>query len=228
MIVALFDIDGTLLASSGAGRLAMDAALAEVFGIRVPILQGSIAGRTDRSIARDQFQLHGVDDTPDNWERFIQAYLRGLPESLVRNEGRALPGVAALLDRLEGRGDFALGLLTGNHPTGARIKLGHCGLDRYFQWGAFGDRHLSRDEVAHEALRLVRDRHGESIALEQVWVIGDTPWDVRCARAIGARAVAVATGIHTTDDLAAERPDLLLGDLAEPDSLWEAWFTTGR
>jgi phosphoglycolate phosphatase-like HAD superfamily hydrolase len=201
----------------------MDAALAREFNVRVPIAQASIAGRTDRSIARDQFRLHTIEDTPANWERFIAAYLEHLPASMARNNGRALPGVAALLDQLGVRGDFAVGLLTGNHPQGARIKLAHCGLDGYFSFGAYGDRHLVRDDVAREALALVRERHGSQIAPDQVWVIGDTPWDIRCARAIGARAVAVATGIHSADDLVAETPDLLLGSLADPAPLWHAW-----
>lgn len=223
MLVLLFDIDGTLLASSGAGRLAMDAALAREFGVRVPILQGSIAGRTDRSIASDQFRLHGIEDTTANWERFITAYLEHLPESMVKNQGRALPGVTELLDQLEGKGGYAVGLLTGNHPQGARIKLTYCGLQRYFDFGAFGDRHQTRDEVARDALATVRGRFGQDTLPDQIWVIGDTPWDIRCARAIGAKAVGVATGIHSTADLAAERPDLLLADLADASLLWRAW-----
>jgi phosphoglycolate phosphatase len=224
MHVCLWDIDGTLLHSSGAGRLAMDAALADVFGVHVPIEQGSISGRTDRSIASDQFRLHGIDDTPENWRRFIDAYLERLPGSLERNGGHVLPGIAPLLDQMtQMRGEAAIGLLTGNVPRGARIKLGHFGIARYFGFGGYGDRHQTRDEVAHEALAVARNKLGAIVRPERVWVIGDTPWDVRCARAIGGQAVAVATGFYSVDELAAEKPDLLLADFTDAAPLWAMW-----
>ena len=223
MLVCLFDIDGTLLSSSGSGRLAMDAALVSEFGVHVPILQSQISGRTDRSIARDQFALHGIDDTPANWQRFINAYIANLPASLQRNGGRVLPGVAALVERLRSRPDTAVGLLTGNVPEGARIKLAHFGIDAHFDFGAYGHEHHSRDEVAHSALALVRGRYGDALAADRVWVIGDTPWDVRCAHAIGARSIAVATGIYSVDDLTHENADIVLPDLSDPSRLWELW-----
>jgi phosphoglycolate phosphatase len=223
MLVCLFDIDGTLLATSGAGRLAMDAALRAEFGIDAPITPGQISGRTDRSIARDQFRLHNVDDSPENWRRFINAYLTNLPASLSTNLGRILPGVTGLLEALNARGDVALGLLTGNVPAGAQLKLSHYGIDHYFSFGAFGDRHDSRDDVARDALAYVCSNFNGAVALDDIWVIGDTPWDVRCARAIGARAAAVATGIFSTAELEAEQPELVLADLSDP-RLRRAWL----
>jgi phosphoglycolate phosphatase-like HAD superfamily hydrolase len=219
MHVCLFDIDGTLLSSSGAGRLAMDAALLAEFGIETRIVPSDIAGRTDRSIATNHFKKHGVADTDENWQRFIGGYLRHLPDSLVKNAGRLLPGIATILDHLAGQSTVAVGLLTGNVAAGARIKLGHCGIDHHFSFGAYGDRHQTRDEVAHEALACVRRHLGHDVPGERIWVIGDTPSDVRCARAIGAQAVAVATGLYTLKDLEGESPDLLLADLSDPQPL---------
>ncbi len=173
-----------------------------------------MAGRTDRAIIRDLFQLHGVDDTPENLRRFVDAYLEHLPRSLVASSGRVLPGVPDLLQQVADRG-LVVGLLTGNGARGARAKLLHYGLHEFFPFGAFGDAHFTRDDVAREALRRVREILGEGVKVDQVVVIGDTPSDVQCARAIGARAVAVATGSHSRGELAAAKPDVLLDDLSQ-------------
>jgi len=215
MRIFLFDIDGTLLSSGGAGKAAMEAALASEFGVteirgRVPF-----SGRTDRAIGQDLFRHHGIEDTPDNWQRFLTAYLRHLPGCLASHDGRVLPGIAALLEQLAGAEDVAVGLLTGNVRDGARVKLGYYDLFHHFAFGGFGDVHLERNDVAREALTAVQRHLGQPVSPEQVWVIGDTPLDVRCARSIGARALAVATGWHSLADLAAEKPDLLLADLSD-------------
>src|SRR5207302_9949904 len=105
--------------------------------------------------------------------------------------------------------------------AGARAKLGHFGLHEQFAFGGFGDHHLERDDVAREALDSTRQHLGGCVALDRVWVIGDTPLDVRCARAIGARVAAVATGLHPLEELAAAKPDLLLPDLSDPRPLLE-------
>lgn len=219
MYVCLFDIDGTLVSSSGAGRLAMDAALESEFGVRVPIRAEDIAGRTDRSIASEHFRRHGIADTEENWQRFMAAYLRFLPESLKRNAGRLLPGIDGLLERLSAEPGVVLGLLTGNVPRGAEIKLGHCNIYHYFRFGAFGDRRQTRDDVARDAFARVQEHFGRAVPAGQVLVIGDTPSDVRCARAIGGTAVAVATGLYSLEALAAEQPDLLLPDFSDPGPL---------
>jgi phosphoglycolate phosphatase-like HAD superfamily hydrolase len=223
MIVCLFDIDGTLLSSGGAGKAAMEAALGLAFG--VPCRFGDIpfSGRTDRAIGQDIFRLHEIEESALNWRRFLDAYLQLLPSCLPRYQGRVLPGIASLLTRLQGRNDVAVGLLTGNIRDGARLKLDHYGLFHHFAFGGFGDHHLNRDHVAQEALTAVQDYLKTPVDLNRVWVIGDTPLDVRCARAIGARVVAVATGWHSHDVLAAAQPDLLLADLTDPTRLFQCW-----
>ncbi|MCS6850367.1 MAG: haloacid dehalogenase-like hydrolase [Gemmataceae bacterium] len=215
MNVYLFDIDGTLISSGGAGKAALEAALASEFGICHVIDKVQLSGRTDRAILFDLVRHAGLGDAADAWGRLRRAYLRHLPDCLDRSSGRILPGIAEFLASVHGRDDVLLGLLTGNIRDGARIKLGHFGIDHYFTVGGFGDDHLDRDDVAREALREVRRRLSGAICLEQVWVIGDTPLDIRCARAIGARVAAVATGWHTLADLAVHQPDLLLRDFSE-------------
>jgi phosphoglycolate phosphatase-like HAD superfamily hydrolase len=216
----LFDIDGTLVSTGGAGKAAMDTALAEEFGVTRPIVPGSMSGRTDRGIARDQFALYGIDDTPENWQRLVRAYVRHLPLYLQERPGRVLPGILEVLEVLSEM-RVSLGLLTGNVPDGARIKLTHYRLMHYFAFGSYGDRHLTRDEIAHQALCLAREHWDADCCGEDLLVIGDTPLDVQCARAIGARVVAVATGIHSCDELAETKPDVLLADLSDPQPLLE-------
>jgi phosphoglycolate phosphatase-like HAD superfamily hydrolase len=215
MIVCLFDIDGTLLASGGAGKAALELAFTEEFGVALRI-QIPYSGRTDRAIARDLLRLHDVDDTPQNWQKLQAGYLARLPDSLNRHHGRVLPGILQLLQTLRARADVAIGLLTGNVRAGARVKLGHYGLFEHFAFGGFGDLHFDRDDVAREALTAVRSHLGESISAERIWVIGDTPLDVRCARAIGAKVVAVATGVHSYEELRVTAADLTLHDLSDP------------
>jgi phosphoglycolate phosphatase-like HAD superfamily hydrolase len=218
MHVYLFDVDGTLISSGGAGKAALEAGLAELFGIH-EALRIPLSGRTDRAILLDLFQVHSLPDTPENHQRLREAYLRHLPACLTRCLGRVLPGVTALLEHLKGRRDAAIGLLTGNVRAGARVKLGHFGLFDYFAFGGFGDLHHDRDDVAREALSETRRHLGNDIPAERIWVIGDTPLDVRCARAIGAKAAAVVTGWHAREELAACGPDVLLDDLSDPGPL---------
>jgi phosphoglycolate phosphatase len=216
--ILLWDIDGTLLSSGGAGKAAIEGALTAEFGVTV---RGQVpySGRTDRAICRDLLQLHELEDSADNWRRLVAGYLKRLPSALASHRGAVLPGIAAVLEQLRARERVVLGLLTGNLREGARLKLGHYGLFEHFAFGGFGDHHLDRDEVAREALAAAHAHLNGSVCLERTWVIGDTPLDVRCARAIGARVAAVATGWHSFEELAAAKPDLLLSDLSDPRPL---------
>ena len=179
------------------------------------------SGRTDRAIARDMLSMHGIGDTPANRAKLVSGYLARLPHSLNRHDGRVLPGIIELLAVLKGRSDVALGLLTGNMRAGALVKLGHYQLFDHFAFGGFGDQHYDRDDVAREALGVARSHLGAVVAPERMWVIGDTPLDVQCARAIGAKVLAVATGVHTFDQLKETAPDLTLQDLSDYSSFVE-------
>jgi phosphoglycolate phosphatase-like HAD superfamily hydrolase len=227
MHVCLFDIDGTLLSSGGAGKAAMEAALVSEFEVLDSPHGVPFSGRTDRAIVQDLFSHHGIDWSEANWQRFLAGYLRHLPVCLSRHTGKVLPGIAALLENLGQREDVALGLLTGNIRDGARLKLGHYSLFHYFLFGGYGDQHLHRDDVAQEALMAVRSHLNGSVDCDRIWVIGDTPLDIGCARSIGAWAVAVATGLHSLEELAAASPDLLFSDFSDPGPLLERMTDEG-
>jgi phosphoglycolate phosphatase len=210
----LFDIDGTLLASGGAGWNALEAACAELFGTRN--LAGiDIAGRTDSSIARQLFARHGQEATAESCTRLFDTYLGHLARLLPQTKGQLLPGVLELLDRLRDRTDCVVALLTGNLARGAELKLTHYGLWHYFDFGAYADDHYDRNELGPVARARAKDRHGLEFAAEDIFVFGDTPHDVACARAIGAKAVAIATGRHSRADLEASSPDYLFDDLSD-------------
>ena len=223
MHVCLFDIDGTLISSGGAGKAALEGALLSEFGVNYNIEKVQLSGRTDRAIVRDLFRFHDIEETPTARERLFQSYLAQLPAYLVRMKGTVLPGIASFLDYLSERDEMGVGLLTGNVRAGARLKLGHYGLLHHFAFGGFGDHHHDRDDVAHEALREIHARFDGTVAPDRVWVIGDTPFDVQCARCIGARSLAVATGWHSLEELTACKPDLALADLSDPATLLALW-----
>lgn len=212
----LFDIDGTLVLTGGAGRRAMERAFAEEFAIEAAFAHVSMAGRTDRWLVEQALVRHGLAPTPARLEAFRARYL-ALLEAAVGHEGSGrrgvMPGVPALLDALAARPDTHLALLTGNYAAGARIKLTHFGLWDRFAWGAFGDDHAERDALALAALDDARRRGVPLADASHAVVIGDTPFDVACARAAGARVVAVATGGHSVDELRACGPDLVVDDL---------------
>lgn len=224
MKVVLFDIDGTLVRTGGAGKAAMEEALRSAFGVDEVIDGVPYAGRTDRAIVRDLLHLHGLSSDDANIARLQEAYLYYLPRMLQERQGTVCPGVPELLQALSADNAVLLGLLTGNIREGARQKLSHFGLWHYFVGGGFGDDYEDRDDVARAALRSLG--LSESSAVHRgctVWVVGDTLLDIRCARAIGARAVAVATGWHSLEVLAAAEPDWLLPDLRQATALLEQW-----
>ncbi|MEZ6058206.1 MAG: haloacid dehalogenase-like hydrolase [Planctomycetaceae bacterium] len=222
--ICLFDIDGTLLSTGGAGQRAMEQALGLVFGITKITGEILAAGRTDRAITSDLFAQHGLVPTDAEWERFQTVYFDQLTSMLASLNGLVLPGVSQLLRALSQRDDVALGLLTGNFREGASRKLKHYGLDHYFAFGGYGDFHRDRDDVARTAWDAAVESLGEPplTAARQggrLFVIGDTPADVRCARAIGAQAVAVATGIYSHETLAETAPDQLYQNFQDPQPL---------
>ncbi|MDG2308043.1 MAG: haloacid dehalogenase-like hydrolase [Candidatus Binatia bacterium] len=208
----LFDIDGTLIHADGAGRVALSRALSSEFDILDPRIVVGFAGRTDRAIATEALSSHGLEASEERFGRYLAAYLTHLPGTLVERSGRILPGARELLDALTTRDDVTLGILTGNFEGAANLKLEHFGLAEFFAGGGFGDHHHDRNDVARAAQSAFPEHAGADVT---VWVIGDTPNDVRCARAIGARAVAVAAGFATHEELAAEEPDHLLADLCD-------------
>jgi phosphoglycolate phosphatase len=218
----LFDIDGTLLTSGGAGETALKVGFRREFGLEEDLSDVPIAGRTDSGIARQVLQKHGLELSPSNIERFFSGYLSELGTLLPNRPGRVLPGIFPLLEVLRGRSEIHLGLLTGNLERGARIKLKHFGLDGIFPFGAFADDHHDRNALGPVALSRAADFHGFPFSVERVWVIGDTEHDIACARAFGAKAMGVATGNFSEDFLSQHHPDALFSDLGDTDSVLRA------
>lgn len=223
MLVLLFDIDGTLVRTGGAGKAAMEAALQEEFGITEFRDVVPYSGRTDLAIGRDLLEVHGLAVTEANRQRLQQGYLRRLPHFLAKIPGRVCPGIAELIAALRQHDRVQLGLLTGNVRHGAELKLNHYQLWHHFAFGGFGDGHTDRDDVARSALASATNHLRQPPSLDRVWVIGDTPLDVSCARAIGARALAVATGWCTMSELEASQPDALFPDLSDVSSVLRLW-----
>ncbi|MFN9718259.1 MAG: HAD family hydrolase [Planctomycetota bacterium] len=217
--ILFFDIDGTMLSTGGAGQRAMELALSEDFGIKLPLREILMAGRTDRGITDEIFAAYGLEDTPTERTRFMHSYLERLPDCLKQLPGALLPGVRELLDRLQLRNDLHLSLLTGNFLDGAWIKLRHFQIDHYFETGGYGDHHPDRDDVARTALENARQYLNRDMQGSDACVIGDTPADIRCARAIQARAAAVATGMYSTSDLELHAPDHLFEDLSRTEDV---------
>lgn len=210
----LFDIDGTLLASGGAGIRSLEAAALEKFGDGN--LRGiEIAGRTDSLIARQVLARHGLEATPEAITAFLDCYLAHLAQLVSKVEGRLLPGVVELLEALKPRADMVLALLTGNLARGAQLKLAHYGVWHYFEFGAYADDHHDRNELGPVARVRAREKLGIEFPPERIYVLGDTPHDIACARAIDARAVAIATGKYRRADLAAYSPEFLFDDLTD-------------
>lgn len=221
----LFDVDGTLVDVAGAGRAAVGRALTEVYGEAGPVDDFSFHGKTDPAIVRGLLRAAGRDDAAidGRMERLWSRYLVALDEELAARDGRvrACPGVPELLERLTGDGRFELALVTGNVREGAWRKLEAAGVGAPFRYGAFGSDSERRDDLPPLALRRAERRTGRAFRPGEVWVVGDTPADVRCARASGLRALAVATGRPGREELAAHRPDGLLEDLSAVDRVVE-------
>ncbi len=207
----LFDIDGTLTTSSGAGAGAMETTVDQLFGAS-EFPEISMHGRTDKSILQELFAAIGVPHD-DTFEQFNRQYCLNLPQSLVDRNARLLPGVEPLLEELAELEQVELGLLTGNLKQAAEIKLRHVGIDHFFSFGGYGDLHADRNDVAVEAVESARDAIGDRFSADHVWVIGDTTNDIRCARHVGAKVIAVETGGGSTKSLEEARPDLQIPDL---------------
>ncbi|MGE5234373.1 MAG: HAD family hydrolase [Acidobacteriota bacterium] len=215
MRLILFDIDGTLLDCGRQVRPLFAAALEEVFGTTGDVHGYDFAGKTDPRIVFDLMTGSGVprEAVCEGMPLLRQRYLERLESGLRREEMRLLPGVADLLERLSGRPELDLGLLTGNWEMGARIKLGRFGLNRFFSFGAFGDDAVERSELPPVALRRAAAASGRLFTAAETLIVGDSVLDVACARAHGVRALAVATGRTAATDLQAAGADWVVTDL---------------
>jgi len=215
-MLCLFDIDGTLIDTRGAGMASLRAACRDLFGDDGPPLD--LAGATDLGLI-ETFRIHYRIDPHDSGlaDRFFETYHRHLESHLHADAypGFLIEGASVLIDTLAATGEAALGLLTGNTARGAHLKVRRHGIDHHFPFGAYGCDHADRNRLGPIALERAARHHGREFAPSSTWIIGDTPRDIACAKAIGARCLAVATGSFTAAELAAHAPDHVCQSLAE-------------
>jgi phosphoglycolate phosphatase-like HAD superfamily hydrolase len=211
----LFDIDGTLVDTGGAGMRSLQEATAELFGDHGPELD--LAGSTDLGVVAGIFRHFDRSPGAEEVEAFFASYLRRLEWNLAHGgfPGRVLPGVEELLDELASTPGVAVGLLTGNLAAGAAAKMRHFGLDRHFPFGAYGCDHADRNLLGPVALERATRHAGRAFSPGETLVIGDTPKDIACARALGSPCVAVATGAFTMDRLRAAGANRVVATLHE-------------
>lgn len=227
MRLILFDIDGTLLRDGIAAKIAFGRALRDTYQTTGPIEGFRFAGMTDPECVTEIMRLAGVDERTilARREECLRRYVE-LLAVLVREhqDAHLYPGVRELLERLNKLDNVLVGLLTGNVLQGARLKLRRWNLEPYFRFGAFGDDHENRAVLAQIALEKAHALSGRPFSGAETTVIGDTPKDIACARAIGARAVAVATGSISKEALAACDPDALLDSFEDHEAALRALF----
>lgn len=221
-MLVLFDIDGTMLTSEGAGLVAMLDAIHELVPGRSFSFEGiPVAGRLDPLIWRDLLSSHGMEHDDALHDRFRERYGQHLHRRLgVTHKARALPGVNDLIETLAKQPSVTLGILTGNYEHTGRLKVEQAGITTtHFTANAWADDGLSRRALTPVAMRRCAERLGRPVDPRQVVVIGDTPHDIDCAHAHGCRALAVATGGSSADDLRAHRADLVVDDLSDSAAL---------
>lgn len=205
----LFDVDGTLIRSAGAGRIAMNRAFEKVFGVTNGFESVPMMGRTDPIILKEVMRAHDIEWSAFAVQQFQTEYFPMLDEELkVPRPGvRICPGIESLLFSLKMMPHCYLGLLTGNWKLGAYSKLRHFKLNDYFMFGAFADDKEDRNRLVPVAIDRFKQKTGHSIDITNVFVIGDTVLDIECGRVHGAKTIAVATGIQSFDVLNRENPD---------------------
>jgi phosphoglycolate phosphatase len=214
--LVLFDIDGTLIRTGGAGVRAFEKTFATEFNLPGATDGINFSGRTDPSIVREAFQKYGIEPTRDHFAQFYDRYVFWLEHLLHQLDGAPCPGVQEFIAQLHALPHPPLlGLLTGNIRLGAEIKLRHYDLWEHFHTGGFGDDHEDRNKLA----KIAMDRGGRMIGRamdgDEVLVIGDTARDIECGKAIGARVVGVGTGLYPAAELKAYEPRWAVGDLTE-------------
>lgn len=215
MKFVLFDIDGTLLDSGGAGTIAFNLAFEEVFEIKGAFNSISMAGKTDAQILKEGFDLHNIDYANGAMPEFYRNYVRHLRENMRNDLGHIKPGAREVLRELQAEKEIVLGLLTGNIEEGAMIKLTWFGLNDYFDIGAFGNDDEDRDRLLPIAVDKLYARDFLRVDYKDCVVIGDTPRDISCSKPYGAFSVAVATGPYSAGVLYEAGADVVLNDLSD-------------
>lgn len=221
MIVLFWDVDGTLLTTGRAGIFAWEDALRDETGVHVSLDDLDTAGLTDYEVGQKILDLYAASEPPERLNPMVRRYEELLPESLPRRKGRVLPGVREVLERVKHEPNVLSMLLTGNTRRGAAAKLTYYGLDIFFEQGAFSDYGSDRVSIARLALERAQLLVGDG-ELDRMYVIGDTPHDIWCGQAIGARTIAIATGSYSLEDLRSHHPWMALEQLPDSSSFLES------
>lgn len=221
MRLILFDIDGTLIDSGGAGVRSLDLAFRKVFSIANAFQDISMAGKTDTQIIKEGFRKHGISEN-GQMDEVIDAYLENLREEIRNDRKHTKPCIYEFLDELSLFKDAALGLLTGNLEKGARIKLEPFRLNEYFPSGAFGSDDEDRNKLLPVAVKRFEELLQDGINIQESIIIGDTPRDVECAHIYGALCIGVATGPYSFESLVKAGADYVVNDLTDHMNLLQS------
>jgi phosphoglycolate phosphatase len=215
--ILLFDIDGTLVSTGGAGAVAWKHAFEELYGVPADIGQYTDAGMTDPDVGAKTFEaVMGREPTPHELAQLVQRRLEHLPEAIAESEGyRVLPGVSERLRQLS-RDGHLLGLITGNGDGAAHIKLARGDLNRWFTFGAYAGANVERADIVRQAVQKGEALLGEDVPNTEIFVVGDTPRDIEAAHAAGCTAIAIATGHHDAAALKEAGADNVLETMEEP------------
>jgi phosphoglycolate phosphatase-like HAD superfamily hydrolase len=223
----LFDIDGTLIDSGGAGIRAFNLAFQEMFSVRDAFMPIDMAGKTDLQIMKEGLRLHGIESSNGVIPGFLKTYVRRLKDTIDIRKGHVKAGIREALDACRGNDEFILGLLTGNIREGARMKLEAFGLSSYFETGAFGDDHEDRNRLLPIALEKLYQERSTRVGFNNCVVIGDTPRDIECSKPFGALSVGVATGPYSLEVLTEAGADVVFEDLSDTKRLLSVLKTPG-
>lgn len=217
--LALFDIDGTLLSAVGAGKRALGRALLEIYGTAGPIEHWDFGGKTDPQICHELMTEAGLatEEIQAKLDRVLACYIDYLTQEL--RDVVVYPGVYEVLDALQEVPNVTLGILTGNVSQGAELKLKAIGVSQYFLLGAFGSDSALRSDLVDVALERAFQEVGYRFTSKEIAIIGDTPHDIRCGRHRGVKAIAVATGPYSSEELSLHDPDYLFGDFSQPEQV---------
>ena len=208
MKILLFDIDGTILDVRNSGKNALLDAFSQVTGENCSKIDICLAGRTDAGIISNIMEMLDIDRNLKN--DIVSQYIIYLEQNLKINNSFIMPGIMEIINFISKKDYYVPGILTGNMYDGARIKLEFFELFKYFPFGVFGDFHCDRNDLACEALNRLKHLYGEdSFDTKDIIIIGDTPYDIECGKAIGAHTIAVATGPYSFEDLEEKSPDML-------------------
>lgn len=216
----LWDIDGTMITTPNAGHASVRRALAKAHGTDGDVDDLDFHGATDPLIYGMVTRKFDLETHDDARHRYYEAYFEALADELKSRRNIRHLGVLERLQEGHDREDIAQGLLTGNVPTGARIKLEHYELWHFFEFGAYGDDGATRNDLGPHALRRAADHHGVEFSPEDTFVIGDTPHDIACGQAIGAKTIGLATGKYSVAELESHAPTAALADLSDGAAFW--------